>query len=155
MAFKNFSEELYIKVQNTNETIDLGKIESSSEFSLTAIRLQFFMHNVSAASGNETIQLKLFTNPGLTKVYASSDILTVSDFVTGSTDWIGNIGFQFLTKPNINSFQNAYAGIVATNYTRNANSFYMGYVYDWPFPRRGETEDFPISIEVFGKQHGV
>lgn len=148
MAFKNFPSELWVKVQETGSVNGLGKIVSDTEFTIDTIRVVFHQHGT--AGGSETLQLKLYSDPEMTKEYAVSDVLTVSDFVTG-TDWIGYIGFKFATLPNCNDCA-IYAGLVATSYTRVGDSFYFAVPFDWPVNVNEPTRSQGCWIELYGYQ---
>jgi len=150
MSFKNFSDVLYVKVQDSSSINGLGKITSSTNFNLDTIRVAFYCQDVPSLGGTETIQVNLYSDDQHTKLYSSSNILNVADFVSGSSNWIGFIGFSFSELPNIGS-NHLYAGMVATNYTRN-DPFYMSVLMDWPLyvNQSAEPAKRGAWIEMYG-----
>jgi hypothetical protein len=153
MAFKNFSEELWVKVQETGLKNGLGRVTSENEFTLDTVRAVVYIQGVASLGGSETLQMKLYSDAELTKEYAASDIVDVSSFVTGSSNWIGFIGFKFASLPNINS-RRVYAGIEAGSYTRSGDTFFISFVFDWPL---NHNDFIPGNrggwIELYGYQN--
>jgi len=150
MSFKNFSDVLYVKVQDSSSINGLGKITSSTNFNLDTIRTAFYCQDVSSLGGSETLQLNIYSDADLTKLYSSSNVLNVADFVSGVTNWLGFIGFTFSEQPNIGA-NPLYAGMTATNYTRN-DPFYMSVLMDWPLYVNESTEPAKRGawIELYG-----
>lgn len=152
MAFKNFAKNLYTIVHDGLSVTGLCKITSPSEFTLSTARLAIYVQDVASAVGSETMQVKLYSDAEHTKVYSSSEIVNLSDVVSGS-NWIGLVGFDFTESPNINS-QPVYAGLVTTSYTKS-EPFYISCIFDWPLFVNDSTEPTKRGawIELYGKQN--
>lgn len=129
MAWKNFSEKLWVKVQETGTINGLGKITSTDNYTLEHIRIVLYSHGIAA--GSETLQLKLYTDVDHTIEYAASNVVTLSDIPNFGTNWLGLLRFDFATKPNMNA-KPKYAALTAGSYTRVADTFYLSSVLEWP-----------------------
>jgi hypothetical protein len=119
---------------DTSEVVQLGRYKLSEGMELTYAMLQIL--KVGTAGGSETLTLKLFGSSD----YAGTAIATSTAGVLATamsglgTNPIADIRFDF-ARQNLNPNLWYYAAIVTANYTRNANTYYLAAVEDWPFPR--------------------
>jgi len=155
MAFKNFPKDLYVTKSLTGMVNGLGKITSSTEFTLETIRTVLYAQEISSAGGSETLQMKLYSDEAMTIEYAASNVLNLVDLVSGTTNWIGYIDFTFETLPNINT-HTVCCGLVVSNYT-NTDTFFLAVPFDWPLNINASTvpEERGGWIELYGYQDGI
>lgn len=138
MAFKQFSAVQYIKVFDTGEEVKAGSfLQTQNNAEIQYMRVGIYVNG--NLSGNEQIRVNMYSNPGANRLLfrsSWSDISNCEDEngnkITG--DWIGLIRCDF-ARQNINKNINYYPSVELNNYTRNADTFYIGLTRDYPFPR--------------------
>jgi len=129
MAENNFPQNLYVRpinVQNVPE--QMGVAVAAESFELASCRVKIYKHGT--LSGSETLKMVLFADQDMTMPFASSNTINVSDFSSGSY-WRGMVNFTFGGQVVV-AGGSYYPALVAGNYTRNGNTFYISYAYDWP-----------------------
>lgn len=160
MAFLNFAENQLITVMDTSDTIDFGAFQAEESMEIAHIRAAIYVQGTASAGGSETLQLRLHTSTDLTASYAQSNVVTLDSIITdiggANQGVIGWARFDF-SRENINKELNYQVSAVATNYTRNADTFYIGFLRDFPFPiySGGLTPptfygDHLLGMQIFG-----
>ncbi len=134
MAYTQFSDKFAVQTFDTSELVPLGCYKVSTTTELYYAVLDLFKQGT--AGGSETLTLRIYG----TSAYAGTPIAT-SAAVSLSTlsgivaaNWIGNARFTFATRPNLNPKLTYFFALATTSYTRNANTYYLGAVLDWPNP---------------------
>lgn len=141
MSFLQFPHQKYIRVLDTNEETSAGSFALATSGELTHIRAQIYFKGTITA---EKLQLKIYSN---NNVYlASSDIITIP-----YSNWIGWLRFDF-NRINMLAGTPYKIKIVASDYTRNADTLYMGFILDWPdftYSYSNNLSDNSMKMELF------
>lgn len=144
----NIPESLWVRVQDsTSDIVYAGYFDSSAEKILKYIKLGFFKN-----SNNGKFKVRLHTTKNFTRVYAESKEI---DFSLIKEDKIvGNVRADF-SDINLSDNTRYYVTIQATNYTRNSDTSYVGWLHDFPYPTNVSTgnwqNEFPLRMEFFVK----
>ena len=154
MAFKDFAETQYIKTIDTSESISFGSFSVVNSMELAHIRSALMITGVSNLSGNEQVRLKIYTDPAFTSLLYTSDYANLSDITDiGTTNWFGWIRIDF-NRENINANLTYYVQLETLNYTRNAETFWIGFSHDFPFPVYDNAQTLyykhPLAMQLFG-----
>lgn len=146
MSLKQFPEDFYILIKESTD-LSLGSVVSGNNLELAHIRIQLFKHGTIAA--NTRMRLSIKSNEGASSAIAVSDWANTSDitFFT-SGDWLGRVRFDF-ARQNISEDTTYYVYLETENYTRNADTDYLGVAYDWPLKVNNGNG---ILIELFGNE---
>ena len=156
MAFLPFPSVQTIKTIDTAETITLGTIQVTDNQELRHIRP--LLYKRGAHAGLETLQMRIHSTSDVTAVYASSNVINLADIITsgnfGTSDFLSRVRFDF-ERPNLNKNFAYTVSLVTTNYTRNADTYYLGLSYDFPnaiYTVAGTpgVTDHPLAMQVFG-----
>lgn len=157
MSFRQFSEYQYIRVMNTSEVIKLGGFKISTNHELKYMRVLTYINGT--LSGSEQLRVNIYSNPGQTKKIMHSSWIDLNGTIENETgsivtgNWLGLIRFDF-DRQNINKNIFYYAGVESTSYSRNGDTFYIGFSHDYPFPRYsdGSTASYEsnLAFEIFG-----
>lgn len=136
MAFTQFAENQSVHVADTGERLDLGTILPSQNGELQYIRQVIYINGTPAASDEVFLGLHLSTD--FTAAYATSNSIFLLNIIDEVTDTptgglLADVRFTF-DRVNINKNQTYYVSLQTNNYTRNANTYYIGAVRDYPFP---------------------
>lgn len=156
MAFKDFSDIKYIKTVDTSETINMGSFSTDANLELGHIRALIYIQGT--LGGSEQIRLSIYpTEDSTNATYTSSwsnvgDVLDENgEAVTGN--WLGLIRCDF-DRENINNNLTYYLKAELQNYTRNSQTFYIGFAYDYPNiiydNSEDELQDHPLAFEIYG-----
>lgn len=158
MSIKDFSEDKYIKTFDNDEEIRMGAFMLAENKSgpLRFIRTLLYIQDYASLAGNEQLTMKLYTSIEYENVYATSSVSRIADISITSDvskpNWIGYLLFTF-DRENLNAKFNYYPTITISNYTRNADSFYLGVGYDYPDPIYDNSGTFfynhPIAMQIF------
>lgn len=155
MAYKDFSETIYIKTVDTSENVKVGGLKLDTSGELGHIRVLMYIAGILA--GSEQIRINICSDAACTKTIYTSDWSDIADITdengaTTTGNWLGWIRTDF-NKENLNSAITYYAQVELQNYTRNADTFYIGLAYDFPLPIYDNSEDFfldhPIAMQIF------
>jgi hypothetical protein len=84
-------------------------------------------------SGDEQFKLNIYPNNRLITPIVSSSWADLSGIGTYSGNWIGNVYSDFDGHPLV-AGQSYYVTIETNDYTRNADTFYIGVNLDWGSP---------------------
>ena len=135
MAFPQFARDQYVRVLETNETATMGKYAISSSSELDQILV--WINVEGTPGGTETLQVLIYGSPNTTVPLYSSTVLAVADidftFDPNNGDWIGVVPFVF-NRESMSGGQSYYLSLKAQNYTRNSDTYYIGYIFDNPEP---------------------
>lgn len=151
MAYLKFPSILKIKTADTSEIVNLGKYKVNQNEEIAYARPGIYVHGTPG--GSETLQLRIHTGDDLTAVYASSNTVSLSGFTTDYN--LGVIRFDF-NRQNINKNLFYTHSIVINNYTRNADTFYIGFIMDFPDVNKiyssvsNPTDGEPAALQLFG-----
>ena len=135
--FDQFARDQYIRVMETNEEASMGAYAISESIELDQILV--WINVEGTPGGSETLQVHVYGSAEAETPLASSDVVTLASVVfnegepdeyTGAADSIGYIPFTY--NREILGVDTYHLRLEATNYTRNADTFYIGYVFDNP-----------------------
>jgi hypothetical protein len=129
-------QDLYVRVLESNETADLGSYKKTGE-SIEIDHALLWMNCDGTPGGSETLVLKVYGSTSAESPIFSSDVVTLSeiDFSFDATngDWVGRVPFVF-DRQSLLMNQKYYFKLTMANYTRNADTYYLGFVMDNPEP---------------------
>lgn len=128
----------------------LGRIAVAEPIELA----QIVVHLVKkgAHAGTERLRLALYHDEALTLLYAASAWFSVLDLAdTVPTVWRGRVPFDF-ERPFLSATKRYWVALETTGYTRNGSVFYIGAMYDWPYPINTQTDPllYACAMEVTG-----
>lgn len=155
MAFKDFSEEQYIKTINTGETPRLGTFKVLTSGELVYMRVKLYINGLFG--GSEQVRLKINSDTAYSSALYTSDWSEISEVVDENDaaitgNWLGWIRIDF-NNENINKNLTYYVSAEFANYTRNAGTFYLGLAYDFPYSIYDNSENLfynhPLAMELF------
>lgn len=151
MAFLNFPETLYVKTIDTSEEIKLGSIKVTNSLELANIRV--FLYIKGTLGGTEQIKVHLSSDVSCTKKIISSDWSDLSGLPVGG-NFLGWVRTDF-NREGLNQNITYYCSLELNNYTRNADTFYLSGVFDFPAPVYLPTGnnvllDHNIGMQIFG-----
>lgn len=132
MAITQFYEDLFVKTIDTSETPNCGSFTFTNDMELSNVQLMLFINGTLGGSETATIKLQSQNNNDM---YTSTTLnlasqLSSEESVTG--DWLGYVKFDF-DREHINSSFTYNVELSFSNYTRNGDTFYISFVYDWPY----------------------
>jgi hypothetical protein len=108
----------------------------AEDIELKWIRQVIFVHGV--AGGSEQLRLGLYSRSDLTGLVINSDWAEVADWVSeiGNANGDYQIGFMRFDfeRQHLDSDTEYHLAIETNNYTRNADTFYLAAISDWPDP---------------------
>lgn len=145
MTFPQFARDQFIRVIETNETADMGAYTLGTSTELDQISL--WINVEGNPGGSETMQIEIYGSSEAGAALYTSDVVTLSDVVfnegestefSGTGDFIGVMPFGF-SRENLASGQTYYLKLKMANYTRNGDTYYIGYVFDNPEPVYSRT----------------
>lgn len=141
----NFAAIQQIKIAETSELVLAGAIQLDRHRQLTHIVTSFYKHG--NAAGGERLRLKVFHDRQMTKLYATSSWLNVNQIT--NEFWIGRIRFDF-DQQWLRNDQAYYIGIESDGYTRNGESFYLGFPLDSTFDLTSYERAGAVAMAVYG-----
>ena len=157
MSFRQFSEYQYIRAMDTGEIIKLGGFKLGTSHEIGHMRVLTFINGT--LGGSEQLRVNIYSDIGHSKKIFHSDWSNIGGtlenengaLITGN--WLGLIRFDF-NRQNINKNFFYYASIESQSYTRNGDTFYIGFSYDYPFPRYSNSANASyeanLAFEIFG-----
>lgn len=151
MAFLNFPETLYVKTIDTSEIIRLGSLSPNEILELAHIRV--FLYIAGTMNGTEQIRLNICSDSDCTKTIFSSSWSALTGLPVGG-NFLGWVRTDF-AREGLNPNITYHIGLELTGYTRNADTFYISGVFDFPAPVYIATGgnvllDHNIGMQVFG-----
>lgn len=155
MSIEQFPDNFHIKTFDNGEEVKMGGLTTDDNGLLGSINTRVYVLAHASLGGSETLTMKLYPNSQYDSdtVLATSTAFDLSDISYGANpNWYGTIRLDF-TNFHINKNSTYYASLTVANYTRTADTFYIGVAYDWPQPRH-ERNKFawfaqPSVMEVF------
>lgn len=151
MAFKDFSNIQYIKTIDTGEEARMGGFKTAVNTELEHIRPTIYIN--AGTITTEEVRINVYSDPGASSKIFSSSWAKLSDIEGLSTSWIGWIRVDFDRQP-LNKYIWYYTTIELRNYTRVVGGYYIGFSYDFPFPKYDNSEIYfyrhPLQLEIFG-----
>lgn len=158
MTYGNFNNRVTVTVpDNDADVILLGSTKYEKNFNLKHVVVWCFLKGVSNVT-NEQIQLKIHSSSNTSRVLTSSNLIRLSDCVSGTTNYKFRVRFDF-DDFQLSSNNTYYLSFNTTNYTRNGNTFYLAVERDNPFSTNplGSAEtastinDIAYRYETFGE----
>ena len=148
MAFLDFPKQLLVKTIDTSEVLNLGGFQVAESEERQYARVLIYRNGT--AGGSETLQVKTHVNTDFSQSYADSNVVSLSSVSTNLT-WIR---FDF-NRENWNKNLTYYLSLTVNNYTRNADVFYLGVPFDFPYPVYGDYSgtnytDHTLAVQLFG-----
>lgn len=136
MAFKDFPDQQYYRVLETDMTTRIGYFNVSMGIELEQIVITLFQMGTIASPYN--VRLHLYGNdnsatPIYTSDWAEASATTMINDDTGlayTTNWTGIFPLNFDNAP-LNPNNDYYMSIQTSGYTRVGDTFYVGVNLDW------------------------
>jgi hypothetical protein len=150
MGFKDFPDELYAKTIDSSEKVKLGSLSYANDSRLRYARLQLFLKGASIT--NEQFRINILSDYGKSNPIYSSEWTDLSDITNLATNWIGWVRFDF-DDAFIDSDHTYYLELESQNYTRDADTFYIGVIAEYPITTNDVTpvaSNLPIKVELYG-----
>lgn len=132
MAFLPFPDIQYTRKLETNENAPMGDYATDKDFELTQIILR--LHKQGTALGTESFKIQVFGDTDqITPLYESTSV-TVDEINADipavlADGFLADVPFDF-SNSSLNENVKYFLSLKATGYTRNADVFYIGYVFD-------------------------
>lgn len=149
MSTSDFPSIAMVKVADTSEKVYLGTRTSGSDYELEAIRVLILI--AGTRSGSEQLRINIYGDDNLSSVLYQSEWADLAD---AGDNWRGWVGCQFAGE-NISANNVYYLEAELNNYTRNALTFYVGYLYDFPYSVYGSSGAWyfeeNISMQILGE----
>lgn len=155
MGFLDFAETQYIKTIDTGEQPRMGTFKVTQNSELKYMRVKPYIQGTLV--GTEKIRLKIYSDTTFTSLLYTSSWSNLYEVVdengdVATGDWLGIIRIDF-NRENLNKNITYYVVAELTGYTRNADTFYIGLSYDFPFPIYDNGQSLyynhPIAFEIF------
>lgn len=140
MAFTQFARDQFIRVLETNETASMGGYKMGTDTEIDQIEV--WLNVEGSVGGSETLQVEVFGSGDTDVPLYSSDVVTLSSVIfnegevnefTGVSDSLCSIIFTF-NRGVLTKDVTYFLKLKSASYTRNADTFYIGYVFDNPEP---------------------
>lgn len=144
MAFKDFSNQLYIKTLDTGEEGGLGTFTLTQNFEVNYMQMPIYVHG--ALGGTERLRINVYSSTN-SSLLMQSDWSNLSDIDNIGAYWIGKIRFNF-TRKYLQKTVPIVLKLEVDNYTRNGDTFYIGYVLDWPLETNQQDSTPPLGADV-------
>lgn len=151
MSYNQFPSPFFIIAADSNETIKLGSFQNDENIELTNILIPIYKHGT--AGGSESMTAKIYADSNYSVLLASSDAFLLSAVTGLTTYWIGNLRFDF-SNYQINNQQTYYLGLSFSNYTRSADSYFIGAVMDThnSINTQSDTNKPGIGFVIIGRK---
>ena len=155
MSFTDFAETQYIKSIDTSETPRMGSFKVATSGELKYMRVKLYVNGT--LGGSEQIRLNICGDAACTSALITSDWSDISDIVdedgvATTGNWLGWVRIDF-SRENINKNITYYVSAEFNNYTRNAETFWLGLSYDFPYSIYDNSESLfynhPLAMEIF------
>lgn len=143
MAVKEFPSELYVKSLDTSEESEMGKFNITNTTEIRALNVSVYINGT--LSGTEQMRVNIYnTNDTLLMSSAWMDLSNITNI---SEYWLGRFQFDF-TRKYLEANSDYVFKMEVQNYTRNADTFYLGYVLDWPITTNTQLSTPPLGADV-------
>ena len=151
MSIQQFNKTQWIKVlEDSSESV--GSFTCDHSFQLWNMRLQLYKHGIP--SGSELIQIELYSEQAATSPIYTSNVVSLSDVTDQiSGDYVLTwLRFDF-DGVNIWANEDYYIKIVTANYTRSADTYYLGFTLDYPTPINSHSDLYNgLKIQFYEKK---
>lgn len=127
MSFQQYLKNIQVRLLDTGEEAQLGSYQFDANAELRHAVLTYFKYGTEGGSEAFTINIYGDSNTD-TPLYSSSS-LSVSDLGSLGEFRYGTMRFDF-DRVHIDSDINYFMTISSSNYTRNGEIFWFGYVLD-------------------------
>jgi len=127
MSFEAIPSTVWVNVADTSEVLRLGAFSLTESMELVYVLQSIY--KFGTAGGTETLTAKIYSDSAYSVVLKSSTAFSLSTITAIPEYWIGNIRFDF-DSYQLKSGTTYYLGIAFANYTRNADTFFIGAVMD-------------------------
>ncbi len=121
-----------VRVVESNETLSVGTLDLARDLELKAIRVLLYVHG-TALAGTERVRAKLYADSSRTLLLHTGEWSELSDAVGLAGNWWGWFTLYF-SRPNLAQSNVYYLSLEVDGYTRNANTYYLGFSLNWPIP---------------------
>lgn len=159
MSFQQFAGTQTCKSCDTSEIIQMGGCKPRVNLELVYIRASILIYKQANLAGSEQFRTKVYSDSGYTSLlYTSSWMSINSTSISGlasTHSWIGIMRSDFSSRPQMSAQLYYYIGLEFQNYTRNANTFWIGTCRDFPYPTYSTAQVAYLcnyKFEVFGYQ---
>lgn len=151
MSFYDFAKQLYCKTLDDGEIARMGSFSLLVSNELKYMRVLLFINGDIA--GTERLRLKIFSDPLHTSLMYTSEWSSLSDISNIGTYWLGWLRITF-NRESLNKNLTYYLSAEVDGYTRVGGSFYIGLMFDFPWPIYDNNEDIfydhPLAMQLFG-----
>ena len=128
MSVEEFPDTFYALPLPSSGTICNGGSFTGATGELKTITCWVQVRGTSG--GSETFTLGLYPNDDFESAIASSAAVAITSFGVQS-DGYNYVRFDF-SDVNLNANNTYHVGISSANYTRNADTYFVGFLLDWP-----------------------
>ncbi len=157
MAVGTYPKRALVKVFDDDEIVRCGRFKFVNNFELNYIRGLFLI--MGAIPTTQRFRFLVYSNSAYTKLLYTGEWSDFADITIADrtkTSWRGFVRGDFNNEWISNQFS-YYIACEIDGYTRNANTFYIGLLFDSPIPihtvvTADSYTDHPLAIEVFGPQ---
>jgi len=149
MAFLPFGHQQYFRVLESNETAKCGYFNLLEDIEIQQAICTLYIHGT--LGGSEQLRMHIYGSVSATIPMYTSDWFTVSGVGTYSPNWLGNIFFDFASKP-LDKDIDYFFSVQAQNYTRNLDTYYLALGMDW-YPdtnSRAVAQQTSVRIGILG-----
>lgn len=142
----------YWKTLNTSEVITAGGITVPADTHLQSVYLWMYKHGQHG--GGERLRVRVYHDSSLQKLYATSDWSAIADIPSLPTYWRGRLLFTFSSRVWLNDDSTYFLAVEADGYTRNVNTFYLAFLYDWPQSINVNMQEprYGLALENYGER---
>jgi hypothetical protein len=133
MTVTNYPQEMYfIIAEDSPSDLYLGRYQVSKTGDFTHALIGFFIRGTSL--GTEALRVNVYSTRLRDNLLYSSEWVSLSQMETLTADWFGKLRFDFDRSPVSSAVGVYYHFFLETsNYTRDADNYYIGVRLDWPF----------------------
>lgn len=134
MAFTQFPDIQYFRALETDTVTQMGYFNLQDGVELKDMMLTVLV--VGPIASPFTARIRIYGNNLLESAIFNSDWVTISAATlvpTYTTNWLGNIMFEFAGNP-LNPNIDYYMAIETSGYTRNGDTYFFSFNLDWYSP---------------------
>lgn len=132
MEFESFPAEGRFKTAATGELVEAGGATFPAHQELAGFYVTVYMQGARGAA--EQIRAKIFSDSAYTKLLATGEWANLVEANEGATNWLGKILLSFDPPHNIEAGTEYFLAIETDGYTRDGDTSYIAFSYDWPLP---------------------
>jgi hypothetical protein len=149
MSYLQFPSETYLKViAATGETLGSFTVTDNTDLLYVVVN----MYIKGTIVGGERMRLNLYASEAMNDPVATSDWLYWSDITDiGTGNYLGWLRFDFSGYPVSNAYP-YYVKIETTNYTRNADTYYLAAVCEYAVRLSTIAKRPGVHLAIVGKR---